>query len=248
MDSLMKLAAILWDYDGTLVDSTKKNIRVTKEVLKNFIPDLDNNMPLALTSVEEYQKANYLYKNWKELYEYAYGLTKEQIAEAGKLWSPYQLKDESVPELFAGLCEVMKKLPNIAQGICSQNGAVNIRKTLEKYGISEYFSVIIGVDEVSFEQQKPNPAGFLKCLDKLTVDCKDCCLVYIGDHAEDVIFAKNAEQCLRDQMKQKNIDGTVKVITIGVNYSGSDASTWMTQPDYVVKSTKELENILTSMS
>lgn len=244
----MKLAAILWDYDGTLVDSTKKNIRVTKEVLKNFIPDLENNMPLALTSVEEYQKANYLYKNWKELYEYAYGLTKDQIAEAGKLWSPYQLKDESVPELFEGLSEIMQKLPNIAQGICSQNGAVNISKTLEQYGISDHFPVIIGVDEVSFEQQKPNPAGFLKCLDKLSVEYKDCCLVYIGDHAEDVVFAKNAEQCLLEELNQKNKDKTVKVVTIGVNYSGSNARSWAIQPDYVVKSPKELENILISMS
>ncbi|WP_276629399.1 hypothetical protein [Terrisporobacter hibernicus] len=60
----MKISAILWDYDGTLVNSVKKNIEVTKEVLKNFIPDLDNNLPKALTSVENYEEANYKYKNW----------------------------------------------------------------------------------------------------------------------------------------------------------------------------------------
>ncbi len=243
----MKLAAILWDYDGTLVDSTKKNIRVTKEVLRNFIPELDQNMPKALTSVEEYQKANYKYKNWKELYEFAYGLTMEQIEEAGKLWSPYQLQDDSLPELFEGLLEIIPRLPLKFQGICSQNSAKNIENTLATYEIATFFPAIIGVDEVGFDEQKPNPSGFLKCLSKLKIEYKDSMLIYIGDHAEDVVFAKNAEKCLLEQLRFQNDSSTVKVITIGVNYSGSDASTWAMKPDYVVTSPKEIESIITEI-
>lgn len=243
----MKLAAILWDYDGTLVDSTKKNIRVTKEVLKHFIPEIERNMPKALTSIEEYQKANYKYKNWKELYEHAYGLTMEQIEDAGKLWSPYQLQDDSIPELFDGLVDIIQRLPVKVQGICSQNGAKSIENTLASYELATFFPAIIGVDEVGFGEQKPNPAGFLKCLSKLGIDYEDSLLIYIGDHAEDVVFAKNAEKCLLEQLRNKNSNSTVKVITIGVNYSGSDASTWGVKPEYTVTSPKEIESIITEI-
>lgn len=243
----MKLAAILWDYDGTLVDSTKKNIRVTKEILKHFIPDIECNMPKALTSAKEYQKANHKYKNWKELYEYAYGLTMNQIEEAGKLWSPYQLQDDSIPELFEGLLDLIPRLPVKAQGICSQNGAKNIENTLASYGLATFFQTIIGVDEVGFGEQKPNPAGFIKCLTKLGIDYEDSTLIYIGDHAEDVVFAKNAEKCLLEQLRNKNECSTVKVISIGVNYSGSDASAWGVKPEYTVTSPKEIESIVTEI-
>ncbi|ABX43693.1 HAD family hydrolase [Lachnoclostridium phytofermentans] len=243
----MRLAAILWDYDGTLVDSTKKNIRVTKEVLKHFIPEIEQHMPIALTSIDEYQKANYKYKNWKELYEHAYGLSMEQIEEAGKLWSPYQLQDDLNAELFQGLLEIIPRLPVKAQGICSQNSSKNIENTLDSYGLASFFPVIIGVDEVGFNEQKPNPSGYLKCLSKLGVDYEDSVLIYIGDHAEDVIFAKNAEKCLLEQLSEKNTNSTVKIITIGVNYSGSDASTWVVKPDYVVTSPKEIESIITEI-
>lgn len=244
----MKLKAILWDYDGTLVDSTKKNIRVTKEVLKHFIPEIEQHMPIALTSIDEYQKANYKYKNWKELYEHAYGLTMDQIEEAGKLWSPYQLQDDSNADLFEGLRDIIPRLPVQAQGICSQNSAKNIEKTLASYGLESFFPVIIGVDEVGFGEQKPNPSGYLKCLSKLGVDYENSILVYIGDHAEDVVFAKNAEKCLLEQLREKKANSTVKIITIGVNYSGSDASTWAVKPDYVVTSPKEIESIISEIN
>ncbi len=46
----MPVGAILWDYDGTLADSSKKNIEVTIEILRRFIPDVDENVPEALAS------------------------------------------------------------------------------------------------------------------------------------------------------------------------------------------------------
>ncbi len=244
----MELKAILWDYDGTLVDSTRKNIRVTKEVLKHFIPEFEKHIPKALTSVEEYQKANYKYKNWKELYEQAYGLTIEQIEQAGKLWSPYQLQDDSIPELFEGLLDIIPHLPVKAQGICSQNGAKSIESTLASYGLTSFFQAIIGVDEVGFGEQKPNPAGFLKCLAKLGIkDYEDSILIYIGDHAEDVVFAKNAEKCLLEKLNIENKNSTVTVITIGVNYSGTEVLAWGMKPDYVVTVPKDIERIISEI-
>ena len=37
--------AILWDYDGTLVDSSRKNMEVTISIFRKFYPDIAANMP-----------------------------------------------------------------------------------------------------------------------------------------------------------------------------------------------------------
>jgi len=234
----MKISAILWDYDGTLVNSVKKNIEVTKEVLKNFIPDLDNNLPKALTSVENYEEANYKYKNWRELYKFAYGLTDEQIDEAGKLWSPYQLKDTTLPDMFDEMDEVVKKLSNIKQGICSQNCSKNIYNTLKHYNVEKSFHSIIGYEDISYTEQKPNPTGFLKCVERLDISLDDSTLIYIGDHQEDTIFGKNAE----DFYKSKGYN--TKVICISASYSGNTPSDWIVKPDFTAYSATYILDII----
>ena len=54
---------------------------------------------------------------------------------------------------------------------------------------------------------------------------KNGVLFYIGDHKEDVIFAKNAEIAL----KEKGYD--FKIFSIVVCYSGTDTSIWNVKPD-----------------
>jgi phosphoglycolate phosphatase-like HAD superfamily hydrolase len=237
----MALSAIIWDYDGTLIDSTKKNMLVTVEILKNFIPDIGQNLPPALTSVEEYIRANHKYQNWRELYKQCYNLTDSQIDAAGKLWSPYQLESPVIPDMFAGLRDIVKFFGDIKQGICSQNCSVNIGKTLAQFGILEYFAAIIGYEEVSFIEQKPNPAGFLKCLDMLNISLKSSTIIYIGDHQEDVVFGKNAATLL------KNAGHDVEVKCIAVDYSGSKPLDWTLKPDFVASSACDIQTIINAL-
>lgn len=64
----MKLLGILWDYDGTIIDTARKNMKVTIEVLKHYDKDIESHLPKALQSYENYQIANHKCKNWQELY------------------------------------------------------------------------------------------------------------------------------------------------------------------------------------
>jgi len=45
----MSIKAILWDYDGTIMDSSRKSIEVSLEVLSAFIPDIYENVPKPLS-------------------------------------------------------------------------------------------------------------------------------------------------------------------------------------------------------
>lgn len=237
----MKLSAIIWDYDGTLVDSTKKNMEVTVEVLKKLSLDVDRNLPEALTSVKKYLQANYKYKNWRELYENCYSLSEQQVEEAGKLWSPYQLANQTIADLYLGLDDTIHSLGNIAHGICSQNCSDNIRKTLSTFGILEYFKAIVGYEDVSYLEQKPNPTGLLKCIEILKTPMQDTTVVYIGDHQEDVVFGKNAELLL-NQKGQK-----ISVKSIAVDYSGSCPKEWKHKPDFIASSAEDIKQIIINL-
>lgn len=62
----MKLDAILWDYDGTLVNSVPKNIDITKAILAIVAPHLTgDNLPKYLHSEANYHYANHAAKTGK---------------------------------------------------------------------------------------------------------------------------------------------------------------------------------------
>ena len=106
----MPIGAILWDYDGTLADSSKKNIEVTVEILRRFIPDVDENVPEPLASRASYQDAYGRMSDWKELYRTCYGLDDEQVRAAGAMWSEAQLLNKTFSDIFDGIPEVLSAL------------------------------------------------------------------------------------------------------------------------------------------
>lgn len=56
----MKLDAILWDYDGTIVNSVPKNIAITKDIISLVAPHLSgDNLPKYLLSEALYHEANH---------------------------------------------------------------------------------------------------------------------------------------------------------------------------------------------
>jgi phosphoglycolate phosphatase-like HAD superfamily hydrolase len=82
--------AIIWDYDGTLVDTCHKNLNVTKKIIASTTKTDASKFP-ALQSLEKYDVANRRTSNWRELYRQEFNLTENQIDEAGRMWSAYQL-------------------------------------------------------------------------------------------------------------------------------------------------------------
>jgi phosphoglycolate phosphatase-like HAD superfamily hydrolase len=59
LGQFIKIDAILWDYDGTLVNSASKNISITKDILSEVAPHLSgNNLPEHLKSESRYHDAN----------------------------------------------------------------------------------------------------------------------------------------------------------------------------------------------
>lgn len=239
----MPVGAILWDYDGTLADSSKKNIEVTIEILRRFIPDVDENVPEALASRTSYQDAYGKMSDWKELYRTCYGLDDEQVKAAGAMWSEAQLSNKTFSDIFSGVPEMLAVLAPIPMGVCSQNGAEVIRRSLEHHGILKYFGAVVGYDEVPFDGQKPAPDAFFVCLDRLGIKKRGGRFIYVGDHSVDVAFGKNAETELKKSFP------AAEVICVAVHHPGLYADDDPRfAPDFTANNSEQLFAVLKKLT
>ncbi|MFW1260071.1 HAD family hydrolase [Vibrio parahaemolyticus] len=232
----MKLDAILWDYDGTLVNSVPKNIDITKAILSIVAPHLTgDNLPKYLHSEANYHYANHAAKNWQELYVDYYGMSHDEMLKAGGLWAEHQEKNQTPVTLFEGIDGVIKEFAQLPHGICSQNSQSNIRRVLSDNGISAPFKSIVGYDDVSNGHQKPDAYSGIKCVESIFGHAENRQLMYIGDHEADTQFARNIEQ---------QLGGQSKVIAVAAAYSGAMPEHWSVQPDYAARTVDELFSII----
>ncbi|AQX87859.1 MULTISPECIES: HAD family hydrolase [Elizabethkingia] len=231
----MKIDAVLWDYDGTLVNSVPKNIDITKKILAEVAPRLTGeDLPKYLKNEDAYHIANHKSKNWQDLYLNYYGMSDAEMIIAGSLWTEYQLKNTTPVELYPQIKELINQI-SIPQAICSQNSSKNIFNVLKQNNILHKFQSIIGYDDIPKNVQKPNPFGGIKCLREIFNNTDSKTIFYIGDHEGDVIFARNISKELG---KQNNI------VSIAVKYSGADIDLWGTKPDFEICQPLDIINIM----
>ncbi len=234
----MNVDAVLWDYDGTLVDTICRHFTINKRIFALIKPELKKDKwPLSTSSLEEYKKAEKESKNWRELYMKHFGFSDKQTDKAGNLWSELQLKDQSSITIFEGISNVLKILNFVPHGICSQNCSIKIKNVLKQNEIEQYFKSIIGYKDVAFSKQKPDPESFISCIDQMGLnDFKT--IYYIGDHQEDVRFAKNSEFFLH----KKGYD--CRIVSIAVCYNGLNTQDWDIQPDYKADLVNDIVSII----
>ena len=232
-----KISAIVWDYDGTLVDTRQKNLNVTRSIIEKLVEEDAETFPV-LRSLENYSLVNRKTSNWRELYRSEFNFSESLIDEAGQMWTEYQLRDNTEVSFYEGIDEVIKGLAEFPNGIVSQNSKINITRNLEKNHLLPFFKIIVGYEEVDLKKQKPDPDGLLRCIEKLSA-YESGIICYIGDHDTDVQCATRANRVLRE----KNIN--VRIVCIGACYEyGQDASIWSVRPDYEAQKVEDILEIV----
>jgi len=235
--SITNIKAIIWDYDGTLVDTRHKNLNVTRKIIKNII-ETDAEEFSALRSLENYSLANRKASNWRELYRQELNLTEKQIDEAGRLWTAYQLNDNTEVVFYEGIEAAISDLAEFRHAIVSQNSRSGIMQNLEKKQLLPYFEYIVGYEEVDLSKQKPAPDGLLSCMEKLSA-IESGYVCYIGDHETDVRCVRAANRVLQEE------NANVKILSIGACYeSGMDTSTWDVRPDFEAQKVEDILKIV----
>ena len=229
------IEAVIWDYDGTLVDTRQKNLDVTKEIVWEVLQKSHEEFP-ALQSLENYEKANTRSANWRDLYTNEFLMDKEQTDFAGSLWTKYQLLNTTRLALYKGLREIIIEIgENYQQGIVSLNSHANIRNSLLHNGIEHCFASVIGFEEVDFARQKPDPDALLKCITHFNFHESDGTIVYIGDHETDAHCAYNANL----------VFGKKKVVSIAALYEKEHSpGNWKHYPDHIAFNTGDIPKIM----
>ena len=175
-----KIDTVLFDLDGTLLDSKELIYRSFVHTFEKFYPnhelsdaELDSffGPPLNVTFAK-------------------YTNDSKQIEEMIDYYRQYNLEahDELV-NLFPGVKETIKYLSkhNYKLGVISAKKSDLVNHALEIFKIKEYFDIVIGQDEV--KNPKPNPEGILLATRKL----KSNHAVYVGDSVSDIEAGKNAK-------------------------------------------------------
>lgn len=169
------IKAVLFDLDGTLLDSVP-NIMVSFEhTLKEMQIPFDEHQLRCLIGVPTEGQGRILA-----------GDKKEDFAQI------YRDFYRSLPHapLFEGTKDMLEELgkQKLSKALVTSKIAGSAKKNLITLEIEEYFDFLIGADDVT--NPKPHPEPLLKALEKLEISNDEA--IYVGDSSFDVEAAQAA--------------------------------------------------------
>lgn len=230
-------AAVVWDFDGTLADTRRRNLRVTRRILEEVTGEPPDEVA-ALSSVEAYESANRRCANWRELYREVFGLDEEATDRAGRLWTRCQLDDPTPTPLFDGVEDAVRRLSPLPQAIVSLNSRANIREILRDRSLASHFDPIVGYEEADLRRQKPHPDALLLALEEMPATGEGR-IVYVGDHETDVRCVRAANQALEGRGREASVVSVAACFVEGAEPWG-----WTATPHHVVRDPGEVVEIV----
>jgi len=170
---------ILFDLDGTLIDSTPAILESFRVAFESFGDDVPNDekikaligLPLDVMFVELGVEDN---KKWDYVDAYK------------KHYRPISKQKTTI--LPFGKEAIIKASKIATLGIVTTKTARYSQELMEHFGVMSYFDVLIGREDVI--NPKPHPEPILKALEKL--NSKNKKVFMIGDTCLDCISAKEA--------------------------------------------------------
>jgi phosphoglycolate phosphatase-like HAD superfamily hydrolase len=220
----MSACAIIWDFDGTLVDSRHRNLNVNRSIMAGLTGRAWQDFK-ALRSIADYDAAVAGCTNWRDFYQNEFGLHEDMLESAGRMWTRHQLTDSTPVEPFTGVPQALEALGHLPHAIVSQNSRAIIMATLTPLGLQSRFDHVLGYEEVAPGRQKPAPDGLLDCLERL-IPTGPATAFYVGDHPTDAACVARA----RREIAARGRD--VEIWSIAARYGGESPDGWPDAPDF----------------
>jgi len=174
--STQSITTLLFDWDGTLVDSAQLGLTAFEQSFA------------ALGMVFDHEIYREVYSpNWYSVYE-AMGLPKDKWERADELWTHHY--GEQTAELVDGAKQTIDDLQQKGHrlGIVSGGNAIRVAREIANVGFDKVFDVVVCHEQM--ENRKPHPEGLKTALRLMNRLREESC--YIGDAPEDIEMGKRA--------------------------------------------------------
>jgi HAD superfamily hydrolase (TIGR01549 family) len=170
------LRAVLFDWDGTLVDSVERTYGCYVRVFAAYGIEYDH------AAFERTYSPD-----WYRTYDQV-GLPREHWPAADERWLSCYASEPS--HLLPGVREALERLAGggLAQGLVSSGDGTRVRREIETLGLERFFGAVVCGGETA--RRKPDPQPLLAALERLGVSPTET--AYVGDSPEDVAMARAA--------------------------------------------------------
>ncbi|MFZ0634735.1 MAG: HAD family hydrolase [Candidatus Acidiferrales bacterium] len=168
--------AVLFDWDGTLLNSYRADSRAYLQMFREL--DID----WGMSELERHYSPN-----WHRVYRAA-RLPRKMWEKADLLW--HRAYEKESPALLPGARRAIRQLaPNFTLAIVTSGNRRRVHQQLRKFNLAAHFAACVCAEDAS--RRKPHPAPLILALRTLDLPPEAC--VYVGDSPEDVEMARRAK-------------------------------------------------------
>ncbi len=170
-----KLSAVLFDWDGTLLDSYHADSQAYLSMFREL------GIPWGMRELDAHYSPD-----WYNVYRAA-GVPETRWMEADKLWRGYYA--EHRPKLMAGAKDVVQQIARRHRlGLVTSGDRERVEGQLREFALLRTFRARVCGGET--ERNKPDPGPLLAAIQKMKVRAEEC--VYVGDTPEDLAMSRGA--------------------------------------------------------
>jgi pyrophosphatase PpaX len=173
MTEILKIRAVLFDLDGTIIDTNELIIQSFFHALKGIVPESFGREHIIPSMGQPLSK---------QLREFS---GREDVAVLSDAYREYNLlhHDEMV-SLFPGVSDTVKRLHNagIRIGIVTTKMRATTQRALQLLGLESYMETIVSIDDV--DNPKPHPEPVAKAIQALGITPSEALMV--GDSSVDM--------------------------------------------------------------
>ena len=220
----LKVAAVIFDLDGTLIDSIDIYFAIVEKALERLnLPAVSRHRILAAAESEDFK--------WELILPQEVLKRKEKIID--EAWA---VINEIAPQMFADNLDLIQGAERIVENMASNGLKIGLvtstqrqyleakMQPLKNAGVDNLFEAIITSDDV--EKRKPAPDALITCAQQLDMKPGNC--VYVGDTTTDIKAGKAAG-----------------MRTIGVLTGFDEYQTLETEnPDAIIESVRNLPEVI----
>jgi HAD superfamily hydrolase (TIGR01509 family) len=168
-----RLAGVLFDWDGTLIDSFHADSQAYLAMFREL------GLSWGLAELEKHYSPD-----WYTVYRRA-GIAVERWDDADRIWRAYYAKNPS--QLMRGARRVLGQLIRRHKlGLVTSGDRERVTRQLKEFSLTRMFLArVCGGDTT---EKKPHPAPLKLALQKMKLEPQEC--IYVGDTPEDLEMAR----------------------------------------------------------